>query len=63
MPVTSPVAGAAALFRKLPIDLVAVALACAIAGAGYRLGHVLAHKDDAANGIPALPPAPNPPAA
>ena len=35
------------MFRKFLVGFAAVAIACAIAGAGYRFGQYLAGKDDA----------------
>ncbi len=41
-------AGSKAMFRKILIGMAAVAIACAIAGAGYKTGQYLAQKERAA---------------
>ncbi|WP_255431483.1 hypothetical protein [Pseudoxanthomonas sp. PXM03] len=37
------------MFRKVLIGLLAVAIGLAVAGAGYRFGQYLAHKDAASS--------------
>lgn len=38
------------MFRKVLIGMLAVAIGLAVAGAGYRFGQYLAHKDAVATG-------------
>ena len=44
---SSPRHGNSAMFRKVLVGLLAVAIGLAIAGAGYRFGQYLAQKDAA----------------
>lgn len=47
MPVSAGRTRVLAMPRKIPIDLLMVALACAIAGSGYAFGEYLAQRDRA----------------